>query len=516
MNSFVFIGRTFFYQTVGIIREVKSQMPDSDCTMLVAARSDTLDLLNSYDDCSYARYDWLSEYEAQWLDTPVDKKKLAHYEKKFGTQKLRAIVTSDRELGIGFVSGGVYAESKLLKLTRDSDDLRWRYVIGLLDYLYETFKRDKPEFVFAYCIAAATPYAMYLVAKDLGITFIQPVSPKIDNTYIIDDTMYQSLTLVQETFAKAKKDSKVVKDSIKKADEYIDKIRNRPQIPEYINQMKKESLSQAKISGMVRTLAIDCARWGAIMLGLKGTSGVIRQRKGWAILLENWNVFLESRKALRGKTFANVNLDEVGPYIYFPLHVDPEASTMVLADQLTDQMFIIETVAKNMPAGMKVLVKEHIPSIGRRPKGYYERIRNMPDVTLVSPFMDSFELIKKCETVFTVTGTAAWEAMILGKPAIMMGYIHYTNLKKGLIHCTDIANIGEAIIQSSSLEKTDEEELRLYIASLFEEGVYFPEALWYDSELEGDDEVSKKVVNKIKRLIAINKEQNNTKTRKAA
>jgi hypothetical protein len=44
---------------------------------------------------------------------------------------------------------------------------------------------------------------------------------------------------------------------------------------------------------------------------------------------------------------------------------DPESSTMVLAEKHTDQMAVIEAIAKSMPVGMRLVVKEHIATIMR-------------------------------------------------------------------------------------------------------------------------------------------------------
>src|SRR5690606_19263261 len=108
-------------------------------------------------------------------------------------------------------------------------------------------------------------------------------------------------------------------------------------------------------------------------------------------------------------------------FIYYPLHVDPEASTMHLAPDFTNQLAVIESLAKRKKLSMDLVVKEHPNMIGRRPKGFYEAITALPGVYLAHPDIPSLRLIKCARLVVTITGTVAWEAMVLKKPAMAFG-----------------------------------------------------------------------------------------------
>ena len=58
------------------------------------------------------------------------------------------------------------------------------------------------------------------------------------------------------------------------------------------------------------------------------------------------------------------------PYVYVPLHFQPEMTTLVLAPFCVDQIAVIENVAKTLPIDHRLYVKEHKASLGRRPFGY--------------------------------------------------------------------------------------------------------------------------------------------------
>lgn len=480
MKLYFFLGQTFFAQSVGITKEIEAKYPGSEFRAIVAARSNLMEELANINNPKFTKYDWLSSLEKQWLDTPLDQAKLKEYEKKLGSKVLRQIIIADREIGVGFVSCGVVERTDLMSLCNEGD-LRWRYIVGMLDYFFEEFTSNRPDATFAYCVAGAVAFAMAAVAEHLGIAFVQPVMARVKHYHIMDDNRYWQLYPVKELYEKAIKDKSLVADKIKEAEEFVKGFRNKPVSPQdtvtWVSEIKKNNTYK----GILKTAAIDIARWGAITLGLKGTQGVLRQRSGLDILKFNLQIFWNLRKTLNGKMQVFANKIDAEEYLYFPLHVDPEASTMVLADMFTDQMMVIEAIAKTMPAGMKLVVKEHIPCVGKRPKGFYERIRNMPDVILASPFMNNFELIKNAKLVCTITGTAGWEAMLLGRVPLVIGNVHYLSVGEGFVHCQNMFQMGKAIEDAMVAKPVELEALVTYIAAIMTIGIDIsPDDMWFE------------------------------------
>jgi len=109
----------------------------------------------------------------------------------------------------------------------------------------------------------------------------------------------------------------------------------------------------------------------------------------------------------------------------FPLHVQPEATTLTLAPFYVDQPTLIANIAKALPVGYQLYVKEHVMAVGRRPLGEYERIMDIPNVKLISPDVRVRDLIQQSLGVCTITGTMGWEALVYGKPAITFGRPFY-------------------------------------------------------------------------------------------
>jgi hypothetical protein len=504
MRIFFFLGRTFLDQSLAIAREFKRREPDSEFMALIGARKDTLNFVKKYKDPVFGHIEWLNLIEEKALQMPFAKERLEYYRHKIGDAALRRILISDRELGKGYISCGKYVRTPLINTTKFDNNKRWNVIIGLLDYLFEAFEREKPDIVFSYCIAAAHELAMQIVAEHLGITFAQPVMSHINNYFILDNTSYQTLSVVQHSFNKLLNNEIALADSIGKAKIFLHEFRNKPQAPEYNNKFRAIVENQAKISGMAKTFAVDAARMLAINLGLFGTKGVLRQRNGFDILKENLLVSIASRNALKGKQFEGAEA-ATGEYIYYPLHVDPEASTMVLSPYHTDQVAVIEAISKQMPAGMKLLVKEHIPSVGRRTNGFYQRIRTMPDVHLISPFVNGFALMQNATLTCVITGTAGKEAILLGKPVLVIGNMHFRNLGDEMVTCDNLANLGGSISAAIGQKPVDEERLIKYIAAIIEEGFEISvNEMWADKnyhDIASYSELAKIMADKLLRLM---------------
>ncbi len=114
------------------------------------------------------------------------------------------------------------------------------------------------------------------------------------------------------------------------------------------------------------------------------------------------------------------------PFIYVPLHMQPEATTCPLGGVFTDQQLMVQMLAHAIPAGVHLVIKEH-PAQGEmcRSAAFYEALKAIPSVILVPRHYDTFRLTKDAIAVATVTGTAMLEGLFREKPAIMFGHQYF-------------------------------------------------------------------------------------------
>ena len=121
-----------------------------------------------------------------------------------------------------------------------------------------------------------------------------------------------------------------------------------------------------------------------------------------------------------------------GPYVYLPLHYEPEKTSLPDGGAHHDQFALIATLRAWLPPGMAIAVKEH-PSqtmrtlrghLGRTP-AFYRLAAGIEGVTLVRPDTPSRTLIEGSTFVASLTGSAALEAAILGRRALTFGTCWY-------------------------------------------------------------------------------------------
>lgn len=116
-------------------------------------------------------------------------------------------------------------------------------------------------------------------------------------------------------------------------------------------------------------------------------------------------------------------------FIYAPLHNQPELSTSALGGVWRDQLLMIEALAHDLPPGWKIYVKEN-PRQGAFARGplFFHRLKRIEGVQLLPSHSNTALLSAKAKFTATVTGTAGWEAIRKGRPAVVFGGAWYRAL----------------------------------------------------------------------------------------
>lgn len=110
-----------------------------------------------------------------------------------------------------------------------------------------------------------------------------------------------------------------------------------------------------------------------------------------------------------------------GPYAFFGLHMQPESSIDVQAHFFANQPRVIELMARSLPPTHRLLVKLHKSDAPNYSPEWLAQIERLPAVRVVSPYADTFELIKQAALVVAIQGTIGLEAALLGMPLILFG-----------------------------------------------------------------------------------------------
>jgi hypothetical protein len=160
--------------------------------------------------------------------------------------------------------------------------------------------------------------------------------------------------------------------------------------------------------------------------------------------------------------------DLTKPYIYVTLHAQPERATNPNGGVFDEQDVMIGLLASVLPKGWRIYVKEHpsqffpiLPDNGRWTTTYDAMLAHA-GVSFVPRQTSSFDLIDRAQAVASVTGTACWEAVARGIPALAFGESWYKGCEG--VHIVRTArDCKQALQRIMAGECPDPEAVRLFL-----------------------------------------------------
>jgi len=318
----------------------------------------------------------------------------------------------ERELGVSLVRM-LAAERHLLK-GRSFTQLQ-RMAEVALRQIAAAFDQARPDFVFSEDVSCFHSYVHYVLAVERGIPFWRISSGRLPNRLNIYATGFQRLEgpekVYQELLARELTD-----DERRQATEYVTRFRERPaRLPGMAQMGQRPSIGLKdlpRVEKAVRHYLGDRKDPTAVP-----PLRVFRQRLERIVrirIAETTGVF---EAPVPGEK-----------YVLYPLHFQPEASTLVQAPLYCDQVQLLEDIAHSLPIGHRLYVKEHVSSRGRRPLAFYEAIRKIKPVRLLSPDEDTWSLIQGAAAIAVITGTVGWEGLLYEKPVVTFGDVFFNAL----------------------------------------------------------------------------------------
>ncbi|WP_276499330.1 hypothetical protein [Pontibacter litorisediminis] len=399
------------------------------------------------------------ELEEQWLNKPVSHEKVQLFIDLLGHQIINELVIADRHIGYGFLTGGGIASSKFLDQLKKDKEAYIKYTIGMLDYLYEFLTLKKPDIIYSYAVAGAFTLAIAELSKKLGIKFIKLTHSRVNDRVIIDTDPRDNMERVKEIYQNSA--VALSEESMQFAKEYLINFRKKQHQPDYQVLQNSIYLNKTKLSYKAKLFA-------------KRAKGNLDRSNEFFHTSYLGNVSYESKVVKGIKNFWTKKpfferqslIDK--PFFFYPLHVDPEASTMVISAHQTNQLAVLEAIAKSKPINHIVIVKEHVTMIGRRPDGFYEKINSFPGVYMVNPTEPAPQFIQRAKAVITLTGTAGFEAILLGKPAIFLGNFIYKFLGEGFKLTNDLSKLPGILTNLDCIKCAKDESLIRLLAAIHE------------------------------------------------
>lgn len=380
----------------------------------IARKLSTLDNCEFFGFVSYKRdMDFFNK------QTSLNFKEL-HYHPKYyieNTSKpnLEYLKKIENELGLNFwliaSTERMFLQERNFFHSFTSDEIL-SIIESLTKFFHDFLNRTQPSFIMMQKTGESLPnFLLYNIAKSLKIKTLMLVETRLSDSFVISDDLL--ISNLKNDFEKIKKSSSKI---IEYGPEFIEKRALSQTVESFLSaEFGKASINQ-KISRYSKRFQNDPEsiyhNWG------KTKSKMLK-----------WRLHASSELRKRENFLKKHSLSYIPnqKFIYFPLPVQPESQNNAWAPFFVNTFSLIENIAKSMPVTHLLFVKEHPGQKSKlwRSTEFYERILSLPNVRLINPNVNNFEMISKSDLVLLINSSSGLESLFYKKPVIVFGNTFY-------------------------------------------------------------------------------------------
>lgn len=321
------------------------------------------------------------------------------------------LIMSRRDFGHGFATGGPYHPHNFYSKNSDYYQTIHGFSSQLLFWKKELQTKDLE-------IILNGPKETAIVCRALSRKYFQLVSARHENYWIWSPNEYGENSTIKHCF-----------DATYEFDESVQSKKNS-----YFTDMHQRKIffDNNSLLGMIKKSYIF----------LKAS--LFKRIAGGENWKNSYNVGsmlgfyireLKYTKQLLSEKYT-VSLEKMAgtPFVYFPLATEPETTLQVMSPECTNQLALIASIARDLPVGVFLAVKETIYGVGRRPNDFYDQIRSFKNVVILPINEPGIDVVKKAEVIATINGTAGLEGILFGKPVIVFGrHVDYSFLPQAFL-----------------------------------------------------------------------------------
>ena len=328
-----------------------------------------------------------------------------------------------------------------------------KIISGVALFWEELFKKEGVSVFIDEGIASVNSI-IWKIAQKRGARIFSLITARFPDRFAISHRAFDIWDESQRVFESIKKRNLSEKETVR-AQAFLDDFARRKLEPPYMKLNKRPPVISPKAP-----LNFIIYLYQYYFLG--GKDNIFFQSPYYRIKGKLERIFLYN--ALKTK---NIWEKPAGgeKFVLFPLQYQPEASTQVLAPFYLDQAAVIENIARSLPVGCRLYVKEHVPCVGMRPVSFYRRILRIPNVRLISPWADTYQLIRDSLAVAAITSTVGWETILCGKPIILFGRVFY-DIYDPIFKVEDIAKLPDIVKDAIESREPNKELLLKFITAI--------------------------------------------------
>lgn len=314
-------------------------------------------------------------------------------------------------------------------LNRKLLETNWGFVSNCVnEFASHVFDAENIDLIISDRVSTALSYSFCEQAMRRSRPYWGITGSCLPGRYITTSTIYSEAEIVENNYKNIIGGNLPITSTEKLwGESYLNKLEK--QVPDYMFAKRLNSLSLAKFINVVYLKIII----GTLIYSIRereDKKNILIKAAPFSIIVNS--VWKNTKRLIKSKLirkyFIN-NQQKVGkPHKYFiyPVHYEPEATTVVSSSFYSNQLEIITNLAFSMPKDTILYVKEHVSNLGYPDIEFYRRVKSLPNVQLVWHDVNLKSLIPQSLGVITLTGTAGFEALLMGKPTYYFGNTFYT------------------------------------------------------------------------------------------
>ncbi|MFC4478245.1 hypothetical protein [Flavobacterium chungangensis] len=315
-------------------------------------------------------------------------------------------------------------------ITGYSTEERLRILKKIVTFWSDIYDKYNPGFIVNEVVALEVSEIMYIEARKRNIKYLA------FGAFPVKKSFYWHVNPFHSSMAERISNIEPTEEDFKDAQAYIDKVNSGPIDNPFIKEYKL-----GKDLGRLKILLIQLIRNLYIRFSVKRK--IIRQIcYGSAINYFMNEIGYYFKYMIRNSSYDKLSsLKKEEECVFYPLHFEPEATLFYMSTYYDNQLALVENILKCLPEDQFLVIKEHPAQAGfLMQKNWRNLKKRFPNIRLIKAEVSSKEIILRSKAVVTLVSTAGFEAVILGKPVIVLGKIYF-DVFDGINYCSTFEEV---------------------------------------------------------------------------
>lgn len=396
----------------------------------------------------------LRELDEPVVDPNAEIAKACYYEALIG-RTYNSLAVANRHLGRGYALAGYFHPRSVF--SENSDYLK---MVRAYNRVFDAFVAEHKRHFFSLLLGGSAE--IICIARALGLHTRVIAGSKYENYYFWSGNEYAENPLLGR--------------ALNKPGLILDERLQLDRPYKLAGIVDAEFRSRASFTWLLRRFAVFTAR--KLYRTLRRYD-LARSYYLGAELIYSYKMWRAYRRMTSSSMRRLRDLDEGSRFVFFPLATEPEGALQKHSPEFFFQHAAIAALSRDLPAGVKLVVKETPVGVGRRPDNFYDQISDLKNVIWLNMHEAGIDVARRAEAVAVISGSTGFEAAVMGKPVISLSKHNQYNVLPHVLYVGDLTQLKPVVdavldgsIDCTKAKADGTKYLRAVVETSFDMGPY--------------------------------------------